>query len=165
MTAQRVKRTTVQPRMQQQGATVNREDDLNRSYGYVLLRVMLGVNMLFHGVSRLLAGAGAFAANMTNEFQKTVLPAALVHVFLLVLPWAEAAVGSLILLGLFRRPALLAGGALMVALTFGTTLRQDWPSAGLQLIYAIVYAVLLAFLSYDRFAVDLLLSRTGRRNQ
>lgn len=139
------------------------EYDVNRSWAYVLLRVMLGVNMLFHGVSRVLAGPSGFAATLVREFQATPLPSVLVHVFGLALPWLEAAIGLLILIGLFRRPALLAGGALMVVLTLGTTLRQDWPSAGTQLIYAIVYAALLAFLHYDRFAVDLV--RTGHRTR
>jgi thiosulfate dehydrogenase (quinone) large subunit len=141
------------------------DDGRNRSYAYVLLRVMLGVNMAVHGISRILAGPGTFAATLVHGFQSTPLPAILVRAFGLALPWAEAAIGLLILLGLFRLPALLAGGAMLVALTFGSTLRQDWESAGLQLIYALVYAALLAFLGYDRFALDLVLWRPTRRDR
>ncbi|MFN2976636.1 DoxX family protein [Terriglobus aquaticus] len=139
------------------------EDQRNRSWAYVLLRVMLGVNMAFHGISRIIAGPGVFAATLVHGFQNTILPTVLVRAFALTLPWAEAAVGLLILVGLFRLPALLAGGAMLVALTFGSTLRQDWESAGLQLIYALVYAALLAFLSHDRYAVDLVLWRPAWR--
>ena len=130
----------------------------NRSCGYVLLRVMLGVNILVHGISRILTGPGAFAAMLVREFQSTPLPSVLVHLFALALPWVEGLTGLLVLIGLFRRFALVVGGATLVALTFGTTLRQDWPSAGLQLIYALVYAALLAFLNFDRYSVDGLLS-------
>jgi len=38
---------------------------------------------------------------------------------------------------------LVAGSLLILALTFGTTLRQDWSTAGVQLIYAAIYAALL----------------------
>lgn len=138
---------------------IQTEDERNRCYAYLLLRAMLGVNLAVHGLSRILAGPGAFAGTLVHSFQGTVLPAALVRAFAMQLPWSEAAVGLLILLGLFRLPALLAGGAMLVALTLGSTLRQDWESAGLQLIYALVYAALLAFLRYDRFALDLALWR------
>src|SRR5580658_1353781 len=36
----------------------------------------------------------------------------------------------------------------------GATLNQDWESAGLQLIYATVYASLLAFRSHNSFSAD-----------
>ena len=141
------------------------ENDRNGSYAYVLLRLMLGVNLAVHGLSRILAGPAAFASTLVHTFSTTLLPAPLVYAFGISLPWAEAAIGLLILLGLIRLPALLAGGAMLVALTFGSTLRQDWQSAGLQLIYALVYAALLAFLHYDRYALDLVLWHPGQRNR
>jgi hypothetical protein len=42
----------------------------------------------------------------------------------------------------------------MIALTFGSTLRQDWTAAGWQLLYAFAYATLLAFREYNRYSVD-----------
>jgi thiosulfate dehydrogenase (quinone) large subunit len=57
-------------------------------------------------------------------------------------------------MGLFSRLALSAGALEILVLTFGSTLRQDWESAGLQLIYALVYAALLAFLGANRYSVD-----------
>jgi hypothetical protein len=35
--------------------------------------------------------------------------------------------------------ALTLGGLLIVALVFGTALRSDWPTAGVQVVYAITY--------------------------
>jgi thiosulfate dehydrogenase [quinone] large subunit len=58
---------------------------------------------------------------------------------------------------MFTRLALSGGALLMLVLTFGTTLRQDWNTAGLQLIYAVVYAALLACLSANRYSIDRLL--------
>jgi thiosulfate dehydrogenase [quinone] large subunit len=73
------------------------------------------------------------------------------------LPWLEAILGLLVLIGLRTRVALIAGSILLIVLTFGSTLRQDWQSAGLQLIYASIYAALLAFLNNNKCSLDALL--------
>jgi thiosulfate dehydrogenase [quinone] large subunit len=62
------------------------------------------------------------------------------RIFALAFPWAESIVGLLALVGIRTRIALVAGSLLILTLTFGATLNQDWESAGLQLIYASVYA-------------------------
>jgi len=80
-----------------------------------------------------------------------------VRLFALALPWAESIVGLLVLVGIRTRFVLVAGSLLILTLTFGATLNQDWESAGLQLIYATVYASLLAFRNYNTFSVDELL--------
>jgi thiosulfate dehydrogenase [quinone] large subunit len=74
--------------------------------------------------------------------------------FGLVLPWVEATLGLLLLLGLATRFALIAASLTILALTFGSTLRQDWESAGLQLIYAAIYAALLAFRRDNAYSLD-----------
>jgi thiosulfate dehydrogenase (quinone) large subunit len=53
---------------------------------------------------------------------------------------------------------LVAGALLMIVLTFGTALHQDWQVAGLQLIYAIAYALLIAFRRFNSLSLDRLLS-------
>ncbi len=58
------------------------------------------------------------------------------------------------LVGLRTRTALIGGSLLILILTFGSTLRQDWQSAGLQLIYASVYAALLASRQNNIYSVD-----------
>ena len=66
--------------------------------------------------------------------------------------------GLLLLLGLGTRVALTGGALLIVLLTFGTALRQDWAIAGIQLNYA----ALLAFLHWDRYSLDAMLSRNRK---
>jgi thiosulfate dehydrogenase [quinone] large subunit len=127
---------------------------LDRRLAYALLRAIIGVNLAVHGISRLLAGPHAFAASLVGMFHATPLPAWSVMSFGLVLPWVEAALGLLILLGLATRFALIAASLTILALTFGATLRQDWESAGLQLIYAVIYAALLAFRSDNTYSID-----------
>jgi thiosulfate dehydrogenase (quinone) large subunit len=128
---------------------------------YVLLRATLGVNILLHGVSRLLAGPGKFVATLVQQFHGTPLPQPLVVAFAYTLPWIEAAIGALVLVGLFTRFALTAGALLILVLTFGATLQQAWDIAGIQLVYALAYAALLAFLSANRYSVDAFLNRSN----
>jgi thiosulfate dehydrogenase (quinone) large subunit len=47
-------------------------------------------------------------------------------------------------------------------LIFGTSLRQDWPTAGLQLVYSLVYAILLGTLDFKRDCVDSLFEREAQ---
>jgi thiosulfate dehydrogenase (quinone) large subunit len=130
---------------------------------FLLLRLTLGLNICMHGVSRIAAGPAAFATSIIPMFQKTPLPAWSVHAFGLALPWAEAILGFLLLLGIWTRLALVTGSLLILALTFGTALRQDWSTAGVQLIYAAVYAALLAFDHWNDYSLDRLLSRLPSR--
>jgi thiosulfate dehydrogenase [quinone] large subunit len=130
------------------------------SLAYALLRATLGVNIAMHGISRILAGVGGFAAGLEKQFAATPLPHFAVAAFAHALPWAEAIIGLLILFGVATRVALVLGALLILVLTFGTNLHQDWNVAGLQLIYAVVYALLIAFRSYNAFSLDRLLSRT-----
>jgi thiosulfate dehydrogenase (quinone) large subunit len=127
-------------------------DDL--SLAYALLRVTLGLNIFMHGTSRLLAGVGNFVSGMIKMFQNTVLPTAVIVPFGYALPWLEAGLGLLIIIGLRTREALVAGALLMLGLTFGTALRQDWDVAGIQLLYSVVYAALIAALRHNSLSVD-----------
>lgn len=121
----------------------------DRCWAYLLVRLILGINIAVHGASRIHMGAGKFAAGLVKMFAATPLPPQMVYGYAYALPFVETAIGLLILLGLFSRMTYLAGLLLMMSLTFGSTLRQDWDSAGLQLIYVIVYAGLLAFREYN----------------
>ena len=133
--------------------TPRRPDD--SSLAYALLRITLGLNIFMHGTSRLLAGIGNFVSGMIKLFQSTVLPTAVVVPFGYALPWLEAGLGFLIIVGFRTREALVAGALLMLALTFfGTALRQDWDVAGVQLLYSAVYAALIAALRYNSLSVD-----------
>jgi len=52
-----------------------------------------------------------------------------------------------------------SGRLLMTALVFGTALRSDWSTVGMQMIYAITYYLLLTNLINDYFSLDNLLRR------
>jgi thiosulfate dehydrogenase (quinone) large subunit len=131
---------------------------LDRQLAYLVFRLTLGINILVHGAGRIFGpGAEAFATTTAAEFTKTALPGDLVHAFLFVLPFVEAVLGALTMLGLFTRWALLLGGLMIAILVFGTAMRSDWNTVGVQMIYAITYYLLLANRSQNRFSVDALI--------
>jgi thiosulfate dehydrogenase [quinone] large subunit len=121
---------------------------------YALLRIALGLNICLHGVVRWTAGLKNFAESLLPMFQKTPLPAWSVMSFGYVLPIVETLVGACLLFGFQTRRALILGSILMLVLTFGSTLRQDWPTVGIQLTYSLVYALLLATIRFNSYSVD-----------
>ncbi len=126
---------------------------LDRRLAYTILRLTLGVNILLHGLVRL-PQLASFADGLVQAFAKTLLPPQAVRLFAFILPFAETLAGLLLIPGLWTRLALVGGGLLIIALVFGTALRSDWDTLGLQMIYAAIYYLLLVSRTYDRFSID-----------
>src|ERR1700733_4850857 len=126
---------------------------------YALLRLVVGVNLLMHGVSRTIAGSGEFAAKLVMQFEHAPLPAWSVWAFGLALPSIEGILGLLLLVGLRTRAVVISASLLIVVLTFGSALVQDWAAAGIQLTYAVVYAALLFLRRYNGWSVDAWVAR------
>ena len=133
----------------------------DRRAAYAILRLALGVNMLLHGLVRL-PHMAAFVNGMATQFQATVLPGFAVKSFGWVLPFAEGLIGLLLVLGWRTRQALVAGGLVMAALIAGTSLRSDWPTVGIQMVYSAIYYLLLRDASHNGFSHDGWLGRRGR---
>lgn len=131
---------------------VHRWSDASIAYG--ILRLTFGVNLMFRGVMRLYNGTDVFAADLVKQFMNTPMPLGMVVPFGHTLPYAETLIGLLIVLGLATRPALIAGGLMMTSLTFGTMIQLNFQNAFLQLVYALVFAILLACRSYNLISVD-----------
>ena len=83
-----------------------------------------------------------------------MLPKALVLPFSYALPIAEFTVGLLLLLGLFTKSALLAGGWIMLILILGTALVENWEAIPSQLIHLAFFALLIQFIPYDSWSLD-----------
>ena len=130
---------------------------------YALLRIVVGLNLLMHGISRMLIGPGVFASKLVGQFAHAPLPGWSIWSFGMVLPAMEALLGFLLLIGLRTRAALVAGSLLIMVLTFGSGLVQDWSAAAIQLTYALVYSVLLFLLRYNGWSVDAWMSRQNSR--
>jgi thiosulfate dehydrogenase [quinone] large subunit len=137
--------------------------DIDRRLAYVVFRLSLGINILIHGAGRIFGtGAEAFASKTMSEFANSPLPPGITHAFLTVLPFAELILGILITAGLFTRWALTLGSLLMTALIFGTALRSDWATVGIQMIYAIIYYLLTVNQADNYFSLDALVRQNRR---
>jgi len=125
---------------------------------FLLLRLAIGASMFGHGLVRLPKLAG-FSSWMVGSFEKSMLPLSLVRPFSYALPLLEFAVGLFLLTGLFTKVSLIAGGLIMAALIFGTTVIENWDAITSQLVHAAFFAVLLQFVQYNTYALDNLLKR------
>jgi thiosulfate dehydrogenase [quinone] large subunit len=126
---------------------------------YALLRAVVGTNLMMHGVSRTIGGTGEFAAKLVMQFAHAPLPAWSVWAFGLTLPAIEGGLGLLLLIGLRTRATLIAASALILVLTFGSSLLQDWSAAGIQLTYALAYAALLFLHRHNGWSADAWIAR------
>jgi thiosulfate dehydrogenase [quinone] large subunit len=124
------------------------------SIAYAILRLTLGMNIGLRGLVRIAHGQAAFAQGIVKQMEATILPASLVHAFAASLIWVETAVGLLLILGLQTRLALIVGGLMMTALTFGTMQIENFQNAWLQLTYALIFFVMLALRSWNLISLD-----------
>ena len=135
-----------------------RTSTTDRRIAYALLRIVFGVDIFFHGLSRLLGDHAAFLAYLSQQMAKAPLPKSILPPFAAALPWTEATIGLLLLLGLFTRFALVAGSLEMIVLMAGITLAQNWEVAGIQLIYCAIYFVLLTHRGRNFYSLDTLIA-------
>ncbi len=127
------------------------------SVAYAILRLTLGMNIGLRGIVRIAHGTAPFAQGIVKQMEPTILPPSLVYAFASTLIWVEAAVGILLILGWQTRLALIVGGLMMAALTFGTMQIENFQNAWLQLTYALVFFVVLTLRSWNLISLDALL--------
>ena len=126
----------------------------NEQLAFVTFRVSAGVALLMHGVTKLFVEYSVFVDSVANEFERTFLPVALVRAFAVLLPFYEITVGLMVGLGFFTRIGLAMGAALMPFLIFGMGLVQDWHVISSQMIYLIMFFLLLNNLKNDVYCLD-----------
>ena len=125
------------------------------SLAYGLFRLTFGLNIMMRGIVRIALGIPAFQNYMLTQFKDVpVMPPAFLLPFASVLPFVETLIGLCILVGFQTRAALIAGGLMIAALTFGTMLRQDFTIAWLQLDYAIAFFILIALRQWNLISID-----------
>ncbi len=131
----------------------------HKTTAYALLRIAFGVNFLGHGLFRILSGVQVFAATTAEHMTKSPLPHGFVLGFGYAIPFLELLLGIGLVAGLLTRAALVLGAAFMMALTVGVTSNQQWDVAGQQLVYSLIFAVLLFGLEWNGWSVDAWLGR------
>jgi len=123
----------------------------------LLLRLPLGVLFLFAGINKFAGGYGNFIGWIVQDMtEKTWLPKALLYPYAYTLPFAEVALGLLVLIGLWTRPALFATGLLLTSLMFGKVLAQDYATVSNNANYVFLTAAAYYFARYNRYSLDAL---------
>jgi thiosulfate dehydrogenase [quinone] large subunit len=125
----------------------------HREMGYALLRLTFGVVFLFAGIGKFIGGLSSFVGMMNQHFSGK-LPAFMVMPFACVLPFGEVTAGALIVFGLFTRLGLTISGLLLIGLTFGTTMLNDFPTMAHNAQYALVSFALLWLSDLNHYSLD-----------
>ena len=120
---------------------------------YLLLRLTMGVNILTHGIARILNLDG-FNSWMIGQFSNTILPEFMVSIASYMIPFSEFILGILLIFGLFTSRAYLLGGLLIVFLVFGSGLQENWNVMSSQMIYALFFFILSYFIELNKFSID-----------
>jgi thiosulfate dehydrogenase [quinone] large subunit len=121
---------------------------------YTILRTALGLNIFMHGFTRLYNGTKNFRDALEKEFTDSFLPLRWVSLFGIVLPVLETVIGLLLLVGLCTQPAIVGGSLLMLLLIFGKSIKADWQTVSLQMIYIAFYAVLASSGNFNTISLD-----------
>ena len=99
---------------------------------------------------------------MVTLFAPTFLPRFAAVGFAYTTPPLELLIGLLVALGLFTRIGLTLGGLWMVALIFGSNLIEQYDRVGIQLLYALVFSLLLHGWQANAISVDAWISKRKR---
>ena len=125
----------------------------------LLLRVGIGTLFLFAGLNKFMreGGATGVSEGMAERFANTVLPSVLVTPYVFALPYVEVILGTLLILGLFTRPALLITGLLLLSLALGLLAGGDNDTVAKVLNYLLITCIALWFASRDNeYSIDAL---------
>ncbi|PQJ32920.1 DoxX family protein [Nonlabens arenilitoris] len=125
----------------------------NKYLTYLLMRLIIGISMLGHGLVRI-PKIEAFSNGMAAKFSESIIPAFMVEPFGYFLTIAEFLLGFLIIIGLFTRQALTGSIITMCLLVLGSTMIENWTVINSQLIHAAVFAFLLWNIDYNNNSVD-----------
>ncbi|MEI9980524.1 MAG: DoxX family protein [Edaphobacter sp.] len=135
----------------------------HKSLAYALLRIAFGINFAGHGLIRIHNGVAIFAQTTAEHLAKSPLPSSLTYDFSYVIPFIEAILGLTLILGIFTRAVLTIGAVFMMLLTIGVTANQQWDIAGQQLLYSVIFFVLLFLHEHNAIALDNVLARSSKQ--
>ncbi|WFB68565.1 DoxX family protein [Chryseobacterium sp. WX] len=125
----------------------------NTKTAYFFLRVSMGINLLGHGLVRLVK-LQDFASGMVKGFETSWLSQPLVHLFSVTLPFLEFTIGLLLIIGFKTRIAAMAGASLIILLLFGSSTVENWEAMGIQMIYAGLFYILISRIEDNYLALD-----------
>jgi thiosulfate dehydrogenase [quinone] large subunit len=110
--------------------------------------------MLVHGIVRTGSHFWPFVEQTTKQFSSSAIPYTLVRISATMIPGVELLIGTLLILGLWTRFALVLGALEMCALVAGTSLLMQWEIVVIQLAYAFFFFVLLRDCQSNELSMD-----------
>ncbi len=127
---------------------------LTNSIAYVIVRTTMGLVLLAYGVAKFLDGRDAVVARMVHQFADSPIPDLCVRLLAQLLPFLEVVLGVLLVAGVFTLEALIALGALLIALTVGKAVLQDTDTVAHNLIFVAIVHGMLVRVREDRWGID-----------
>lgn len=125
----------------------------NKALAYLFLRLSIGISFLGHGIVRL-PKIPAFRSWMIDLFKTSLMPEVFIYLFASILPFVELLLGILLVIGWRTREAYIIGFAVICTLIFGSCLIENWETVAFQLIYALLFFILLCYMDYNKYALD-----------
>lgn len=130
----------------------------SRQWIVFIVRFYLGGLFLLVGAGRMFfTGIPSFIERLQTQFASTPLPDPFLWGFGTTLPFVEVGVGSLLLVGLYRRQTLVATALLLVVLSLGQIMIQNLGMAANNTTYLLVALAGLFLVDEPFWAVDGLL--------
>ena len=109
----------------------------------LLIRFSIGMLFLIAGLNKFFGEGGpAGAANwIISDFKDTILPSFVVVPFAYVLPYLEALIGVVLIIGVLTPCAFTVSGLLLIVLAFGMAIKQQHAVVANNLNYAFIAAI------------------------
>jgi len=111
--------------------------------------------MFLNGAIRLFGAYMEFVGSVFHELETTPIPEWLIIGAAFAIPVIQFIVGLFLIFGYKTKFALSLGFSLMIILIAGKILVQDWAVVDLQMLYVLIYFILLERLSNNAWALDI----------
>jgi len=125
----------------------------NKALAYLFLRLSIGISFLGHGIVRL-PKIPAFRNWMIDLFKTSLMPEVFTYLFASILPFVELLLGILLVIGWRTKEAYIIGSVVICALILGSCLIENWEAVAFQLIYALLFFILLFYMEYNKYALE-----------
>lgn len=130
-------------------------NETNRRLVVLIARLHVGALFFLVGLGRIfITGTPTFVNRLQTQFASTPLPDVFLWTFGSSLPFVEAAVGALLLMGLFLREAFVAAAGLLVVLAMGQVMLQNFAVAAHNTAFLLVDLVGLGLMAEPLLALD-----------
>lgn len=123
-----------------------------------MLRVSIGILFTFAGIFKLFK----YAENvkmLQDAGAKTFIPDFLMNIYAHVLPFAEAVIGLMLLLGLFTNLGFILVGLLLISLFFGSLTLGDYATASNNAIYILIAMAGFRWIGSNPWSLDNMLRK------